>query len=222
VEHHVSGRAEEKERLRQEREEQERIADAHDRRSNRVRIAAGGGFLAVAIGIALAVGLSSKDPAGSDTPTARGFGTNFDGLVQRRVAAGVVTMGTAQSSAHIHPQLSLFIDGKAVQVPANIGVDPNAPGDDMAALHTHTPDGLIHDEGQGNGTLGQFFAIWGVELSADRLGSHRTGAGKQVQMWVDGKPTRAFGGLRLQDGQKIVLSFGRPTTNPPGTGSASS
>ncbi|MEV4418561.1 hypothetical protein AB0L40_01130 [Patulibacter sp. NPDC049589] len=218
----MSGRAKKQEDLRREREEQERLAAASERRSKRVRIAAGGGFVVVAVGAALALGLSSEAPEGANLPRAAGLGTNYDGLVQRRIAAGVVTMGTAQSSAHIHPQLSLFIDGKPVQVPANIGVDPNASGDDMAALHTHTPDGLIHDEGQGNGTLGQFFAIWGVALSADRLGSYRTGGGKQVQMWVDGKPTRAFGGLRLQDEQKIVLSYGRPTANPPGTSAPSS
>jgi hypothetical protein len=78
----------------------------------------------------------------------------------------------------------------------------------MAGLHTHDDSGTIHVEGLQHATLGQFMTIWGVALSARRLGSYRGNGKVGVRMWVDGKPSQAFGALALADGQQIVISYG--------------
>jgi hypothetical protein len=67
----------------------------------------------------------------------------------------------------------------------------------MAGLHTHDDTGTIHNEGQADATLGQFFAIWGVPFSRDRLGPYRAGRDGVVQMWVDGRPSTAWESLKL-------------------------
>jgi len=171
------------------------------------------GVLAV-VGVAALAGTPSgggKLPQGSESP----FGQHYAGLQQRREQARVSTMSSPTADIHIHPELSVWVNGKRIEVPANIGIDPRRPSGDMASLHTHTPDGVIHDEGQGNARLSQLLAVWGVPFSADRLGPYRAGGGKVVQMWVDGKGSRLFGARKLQDKQRIVVSFGKCSARPP-------
>jgi hypothetical protein len=95
-----------------------------------------------------------------------------------------------------------------VTVPANIGIDPREDSGQMASLHTHDDSGTIHNEGQAGATLGQFFAVWGIPFSNDRLGPDRADEGRIVQMWVDGEPSQAWGSLALADGQDIRITFG--------------
>ena len=75
----------------------------------------------------------------------------------------------------------------------------------MAGLHTHDDGGTVHNEGQADATLGQFFAVGGVPFSKDRLGPYRAGEDGVVQLWVNGKPSTAFGSLRLADGQGLLF-----------------
>ena len=64
-------------------------------------------------------------------------------------------------------------------------------------LHVHAQDGVVHVEAPAarTFTLGQFFALWGVPLSADRVGDHRG----RVTVFVDGRAS-------LQDPREIVLT----------------
>jgi hypothetical protein len=118
-------------------------------------------------------------PAGASRP----FGQHYDGLEQRRVAAGVATMASPTADVHTHPHLAVWANGRRVPVPADIGIDPrNDPGE-MAGLHDD--NGTIHNEGQADATLGQFFAVWGVPFSNDRLGPYRAGEDGIVQLWVN-------------------------------------
>lgn len=211
----MSSRVSEKQRRRAEREAREQEAAVRDRRARRVRMVITTTVAVVAVvgvaALASTGGGGGKVPQGSERP----FGQHYAGLQQRRERAGVSTMSSPTANIHIHPELSVWVDGKRVDVPANVSIDPRRPPGDMASLHTHTPDGVIHDEGQGSAQLSQLFAVWGVPFSADRLGPYRAGTGKVVQMWVDGKPSRAFGALKLQDKQRIVVSFARRSPRPP-------
>lgn len=145
------------------------------------------------------------------------FGQNYAGLAERQRAAGVPSEIDAQRSAHLHPHLSVFANGRRIMVPANIGIDPAAASGEMSTLHTHDSSGELHVEGLASPTLGQFFAIWGVALSPARLGPHRASGATRLRMWVDGRPSTAFGALRLRDGQRIVLSYGPADAAPPET-----
>src|SRR2546425_5735736 len=140
----MASRAEEKELRRQKRLAHEQAAREQARRKRVLGYAAAGVLSAASIAaIVVAVGGGSKSSAGSGSP----FGTHYAGLEQRRQAADVSTMGAPQSSTHIHPVLSVYVNGKKVPVPANIGIDPSRPFTEMAGLHTHDASGTIHDEG---------------------------------------------------------------------------
>ena len=88
-----------------------------------------------------------------------------------------------QTLFHIHAHLAIFVNGKARQVPAGIGVPgaqaqqtPNGPfiaaGTCFYWLHTHAADGIIHIESpvQRTYTLGDFFDEWGQPLGPTRAG----------------------------------------------------
>lgn len=180
------------------------------------------GLLSVAL-IASALALAACGGGNSSASASPGeaFAPHYSGLSERMAVARVPTMmETMSSSSHFHPHLAVYVDGKQVEVPADIGIDPDEPSMQMAGLHTHDASGTIHDEGMPSSRLGQFFAVWGVPFSAQRLGPHRADGSKVVRMWVDGKPSRAFGALSLADGQQIVVTFGpkRAPAPPLGTG----
>ena len=88
-----------------------------------------------------------------------------------------------QTLFHIHAHLAIFVNGKARQVPAAIGVPgaqaqetPNGPfiatGTCFYWLHTHAADGIVHIESpvQRTYTLGEFFDEWGQPLGPAQAG----------------------------------------------------
>jgi hypothetical protein len=208
----VATRQQERERLRQHREELERQAAGAARR----RLVAGyfvAGLLSLAVVGGIVVIALGGDEGGSSSAGGP-FGTHYEGLQQRRVEAGVPTMAEGGGS-HFHSHIEVLVNGKQMSVPANIGIDPALPLSSMAGLHTHDTSGTIHNEAGTGATLGDFFAVWGVPLSSERLGPYEANGPKVVRMWVDGKPSRAFGDLKLTDGQQIVVSYGDENARPP-------
>ncbi|MQA74316.1 MAG: hypothetical protein GEU88_08275 [Solirubrobacterales bacterium] len=167
--------------------------------------------MAALIVVVFADGDQDASAVASDDP----FAAHYEGLEQARLAAGVPTMAEG-GGEHFHALLEVYADGEPVPVPANIGIDPTQPPTEMAGLHTHDTSGTIHNEAGTGSTLGQFFAIWGVPCSADRLGPYESKARERVRMWVDGEPAESFGDLMLADGQQIVVAFGDETELPPG------
>jgi hypothetical protein len=85
---------------------------------------------------------------------------------------------------HIHMHLAIFVDGQEQLVPFGIGIGQPWQVEDSAEgpfvtdgscfywIHTHTEDGVIHIESpvRRRFTLGDFFAIWQVPLSANQVG----------------------------------------------------
>jgi hypothetical protein len=216
----LSGRLAEKERRREERRERERERRREERRRRILGrfsyVAVGGAIVGVAIAAMFVWG--GKQNSSRPAQASGAFGQHYVGLDQCRRAAHVPTMmDTMNSPVHFHPLLKVFVDGKQVPVPAGVGIDPAKDPMQMAGLHTHDASGTIHVEGVAGARLGQFFAVWGVPLSATQIGPYRSAAGKTVQMWVDGKPSTAIGRLKLADGQRIVISYGPRAGAPPGT-----
>lgn len=113
---------------------------------------------------------------------------------------------------HHHEHLDLYVNGQAVTVPAEVGIDQEAGF--LTALHTHDVSGVIHVESplERSFTLGQFFCEWGVKLNAACLGPYR---GK-LHWWVDGKPMQGNPALLpLRQHQEIVIAVGQPPTTVP-------
>jgi hypothetical protein len=126
------------------------------------------------------------------------------GLFQLPKAPSTATTTTASDDnkpmvMHIHPILSLYIDGNTVTIPENIGIDPNlykthkldAYGmkmPDMPSMpvmyptHTHDTSGKIHVESneKRDYALGDFLDVWGMDFT-----------GKTVKLTVNGTPVPA-------------------------------
>jgi hypothetical protein len=128
---------------------------------------------------------------------------------------------------HWHPQVRITIDGNAVTIPANIGIDPSLWHDHsldeysemqdmpdgmmgMAPLHTHDTAGTIHVESRVTReyTLGEFFRIWGKTFDAQQVLGHTAPSGHSVWMVVNGAEVPPSYSLVLRDGMHIELVCG--------------
>jgi hypothetical protein len=141
--------------------------------------------------------------------------SNRDKLQLRLRAIGLPVLGAEGQVVHIHQHLDMVVDGKQVLLPADVGIGPGLSF--FSPLHTHDPTGIMHVESatEANFSLGQFFAVWGVNLDGSCIGGDCAGAGKQLRAWVNGKPvTGDPTRIVLADHQEIVLAFGTKAQMP--------
>lgn len=131
-------------------------------------------------------------------------------------AAGLYVSAMEGASLHFHDQLSSFVDGQRVQVPANLGIDPQ--NEQLAELHTHDNNGELHIEGHRTDTkftLGQLFTEWDVRLDPTHLGGLRVGDGKNLRLYVNAKPVSGNpADLELSKHQVIVVVYGSDADQP--------
>jgi hypothetical protein len=159
--------------------------------------------------------------------------------LERTVAAGLEPGPREFRINHVHAHLDVFIDGKAVVVPAGIGINIDDPsvrhfnepdgsvsygGIEMCAeacispLHTHHATGIIHTESSSPqpNTLGQFFTEWGVEFSDTCVGEHCSP--ETIAIYVDGELyTGDPRAIELTDQKEIAIVIGTPPTLIPKT-----
>lgn len=113
---------------------------------------------------------------------------------------------------HVHVNLQLYDRGRAVTVPANIGIPQGS--DCLYWLHTHAADGMIHIESPVKRAfdLGEFFDIWGPDLSWTKAGSTSAVHGGRLSIWVDGKAWHGKDprAIALHDHETIVIQSGPP------------
>jgi hypothetical protein len=132
-------------------------------------------------------------------------------LAARLAALGLRALGVEGTALHIHEHLDVFVDGRRVTVPAGVGIDP--AGTFISPLHTHDTSGVIHVESPTVRpfTLGEFFGVWGVPLSARRLGGYVAGHGRALRAYVNGRRVEGDPGrIVLEPHQELVLAFGTP------------
>lgn len=202
-----------------------RRAEARRRRRNRlVAVIAAVVGVAVVV-VAVAVGVSASRP--DDRPVAGQGGSGAEPPPwpapvdpAEGVEAAGLDLGPMGTAEHYHAHLDVIISGEPSPVPANIGVDPRTG--EMSALHTHTPDGVIHVEADRVGepfTLGQLFTQWGVRLSPDQLGSLTATDSQPLSAFVNGeKYIGDPSAIRLADQQQIAVVFGEiEASNVPST-----
>lgn len=114
----------------------------------------------------------------------------------------------AKMVSHIHPKLSITVNGNPMTIPEKIGIESPLYKDHsldkygmegMAPLHTHDSAGTIHVESsvKRDYTLGEFLDVWG-SLDVN---------GKQVNAVVDGQPVSDFRNIVLKDGEQISLEI---------------
>jgi hypothetical protein len=209
---------------RRRREAQRAREAARRRRGRRRRL---GMVAALAVVLVAGAGAVAVSAAHRDRPaTATGalaglqtglppWGANTAGLAQRLHAIGVPPLSPVEGTViHIHQHLDIYVDGHRVTVPAGVGIDP-AVG--FAPLHTHDDSGVIHVESPTvrTYTLGEFFAVWGVRLTPSCLGGSCAGGGRQLRVYVNGRPYHGDpAGLTLAAHQELVVAFGAAAQLP--------
>lgn len=133
-------------------------------------------------------------------------------LRARLDAMGMPALSAEGTVLHIHQHIDVLIDGKAVAVPADIGI--NTAAGFLSEIHTHDATGIIHVESPSNTTfrLGQFFDIWGVRFDSHCVGGECDGNGRTLAVFVNGH--RVDGDPRaiiLVEQQEIAVVLGTPS-----------
>lgn len=160
-------------------------------------------------------GGTSVDPAtlpGMRTGAAP-WGPGIAGLRQRLVADGLPA--TSGGALHIHAHLDVFVEGRRITVPANVGIDQQHGV--LAPLHTHDDSGLVHVESPAvrQFTLGEFFDVWSVRLTSTCLGGYCTQGERALRVYVDGSPaTGDVRNLLLFKHEEIAVTYGTPAQLP--------
>lgn len=206
------------ERKDQARLEREQI-HAHMARRKRARV--GGlivGLGAAAIVVVLLVMLSEEpappgtQPSGTALPgmmtSPVPWGANLDELGDRLTLLNLPAM--QDNSGHAHNRLFLYVNGEPVAVPVDIGW--NEAAGVVAPLHTHDDTGTLHIESADPAwvpTLGTFFDVWGLRMTADCIGAYCTQGDDELRVFVDGEP---FEGdprsIVMEDQKTTVIAFG--------------
>lgn len=140
-----------------------------------------------------------------------------------QVIDGIPCQTSEQVAYHVHPHLTILVNGQDVAVPAAIGIGKPwhvetggfvGGGSCLFWLHTHDATGIIHVEAPAprGFTLGEFFDIWGQPLTATDVAGH---AGK-VTAYIDQRPVSGDPrAIPLTNHESIVLEVGTPVPPPP-------
>jgi hypothetical protein len=130
---------------------------------------------------------------------------------------------------HIHPRLTIIINGQQQTIPAFIGLtypsgsdDPNASFTSATPIHTHDTSGYLHVESTEVWTfrLGDFFNIWShyaggqghpvsdpsIAFKRENILGHRVDATHRLTMTVNGQPSTAFENLALNSPDGTLFS----------------
>ena len=129
---------------------------------------------------------------------------------------------TVQGNAYTYTHLSIFLNGRQLALPANIGTvgaTQAAPRGCVYPLHTLDASGKIRMDASTNVTytLGQFFAIWGEPLSTSNVAGI---TGNTVTAYVNngGTVTKYTGDLStlpLPNHGEVTLEIGTPAAQIP-------
>jgi hypothetical protein len=129
---------------------------------------------------------------------------------------GVGCNATEGAVEHVHAHLQIFNRGRVVEIPQGVGIAQSAGC--LYWIHTHSADGYIHIESpvRRDFTLGQFFDIWGPELSWTQAAGAAAPRGARLFVWVNGKPWQGSNprAIVLHDRESIVIQSAPPFAKP--------
>lgn len=190
--------------------------------AQRKRLTRGGGALGVLAVLVVITLIATNSGGGSAVKGAESsaglqatpapWAPEYRGLASRLQVLNLPVQN--DGAYHVHAALRVYVSGKQVPVPANIGAEPEARF--LPSLHTHDPTGLIHIESSEEYpfTLGQFFTIWGVKFTSIDLGGYLAGAGNTLAVYVNGKPVANPAGYAMKPHDDITVAYGKPGSFP--------
>ena len=203
---------EEKDRMRKEEFDKKLAAERAEREKSK------GGkniykYAAMAIGILIVLGAAFLLAQPSSSPTGNSIAVSNSGgylIAGGNPISEIYCERSEGNAMHIHSQLQVYVDGKAIEIPATVGQTSSC----LYWLHTHTPDGVIHIESPVVKTfmLGQFLDVWGKQLFNEN---------DVVKVFIDkqdGKGFQEFSGdyrtITLTSHEVIAIGTGEFTPKP--------
>ena len=118
-----------------------------------------------------------------------------------------------QTAFHVHAHLTMYINGQALPLPAQIGIATDQSC--FYWLHTHDTTGVIHIEAPANHAflLGNFLNVWSTQFSALGYPPQLDQAGWQV--YVNGKLYKGdFHKIPLDAHALITMAYNSPHITP--------
>jgi hypothetical protein len=225
----MASRKEERDQRRAERREAEQREATTAKRRRLVGYGVAGLLtLAVVIGIVVVIASggssdSNAAPATNDNsvPAAAEVGVQttpppwdpeYAHLAQRLDALDLP--GLNEQIFHIHSLLHVYVNGKPVTVPANIGLKP--PSGPFSPIHTHDTSGIVHMEADEEYpfTIGQFLAVWGVRFSNDQIGPYKSKGNEKLSVYVNGEKVSNAVNYVMKEHDNIVVGYGKPGSFP--------
>ena len=107
---------------------------------------------------------------------------------------------------HIHPTLTIIIDGEQYPIPENAGIYTDTCPDAMHITHTHDTSGKLHVENytREDVPLEVFFDVWGKHFDETGIFDHRDGT---IEMTVNGTISTDYQNHILADQQDILIVY---------------
>jgi hypothetical protein len=96
----------------------------------------------------------------------------FQGGAFGQVVDGLACEPAMVDTYHVHTHLSIFLNGEALAIPADIGIaEPTPASTCFYSVHTHDHSGKLHIEAAAPGLfkLGMFFDEWGQPLELNNI-----------------------------------------------------
>jgi hypothetical protein len=165
-----------------------------------------------------ACGSSGKKDSSPPPKSAASVGGSWDKPADASAAAsnaGLPMLGQEMLAVHYHAHVDVYVDGKHITVPAEIGIDERRQR--ISPLHTHDTSGVVHIESAKDipFTLGQFFTEWGQALTAQRVGPDPVPAGETLRVYRNGQPVAGDpAALKLAQHDEDVVWVGPSTDTP--------
>ena len=135
-------------------------------------------------------------------------------LPQRLKAANLSLLSAEGTAQHIHAHLDIYVHGQPIEVPSDIGFGPQGG---ISPIHTHDTAGIVHIESADAFavyTLGQFFDVWGVKLSASNIGGYANDSANTLVVYDDGKKVNDPANLALKSHHEIAVMYGTAKEQP--------
>lgn len=203
-------------REEQRRKEAARLLAAKRRRTLSIGLLVGAVALALILSVYFFV-VAPKSSANGQT----GSGTNTNTAPTDSLAPVVDNIGCSSNEGevlHYHVHVSIYINGKAVAIPAQIGIPQTSDPNNACFywMHTHDTSGVIHIESPvpHDFTLGNFFHIWSQQFAQQQYPLQLdTSSGWTV--YLNGKPyTGDFYNMKMSPHMLITMAYQSPGVQP--------
>tara|TARA_B100001179_G_scaffold145993_1_gene105655 strand:+ start:67 stop:627 length:561 start_codon:yes stop_codon:yes gene_type:complete len=119
-------------------------------------------------------------------------------------------LGSHQNLAqHIHPYLTLSINGTSYGIPQDLGIDTEVCPGGMHVAHTHDNTSKLHIETHDpvDVSVDVFFRIWGMPFDSTRLDRYHVNETHELVMEVDGVVSDEWGDHVFHDGEQIEIIY---------------